>query len=51
MKIEKESNFIDMDYIPLQKGTALNSEMFVLITEGNSIFIYDNEGLRHKIFD
>ena len=47
MKIEKESNFIDMEYIPL-KG---NSDMFVLIADNNSIFVYEKNVLKHKVFN
>ena len=40
MKIEKESNFIDMEYIPKSGGAV--GEMFVLITDtNNSIFVYE----------
>ena len=51
MKIEKESNFIDMEYIPGSNKDASPSDLwFVLITDSNSIFIYERNQLRHKLF-
>ena len=50
MKIEKESNFIDMDFIPKIGGGF--GEMFVIITDtNNSIFVYEKTQIRHKLFN
>lgn len=43
MKTEKESSFVDMDYIPV-KNAKQNEVMFAIITSNsNSIFIFEGD--------
>jgi hypothetical protein len=42
MRLEKESNFVDVDFV---KGT----EIFVMITSENHIFVYENEQLKFSL--
>jgi hypothetical protein len=44
MKIEKESNFIDMEYLP-------RSDIFVIITDTNHIFVFEKNTLKHKLMN
>jgi hypothetical protein len=44
MKVEKENNFIDMEYL------GGRSDLFVLITDtNNNIFIFEKNILKHKL--
>lgn len=51
MKIEKESNFVDMAYIPPRSNNSSAKQMFVIITDSNSIFIYEGDTLVHKLMN
>jgi hypothetical protein len=44
MKIEKENNFVDMEYLP-------KSEMFIIITDSNHVLIYEKNNLKFKLMD
>lgn len=44
MKIEKESNFVDIEYLPKQ-------DLFVVITDNNCAFVYEKNVLVHKLTD
>lgn len=44
MKIEKESNFVDIDYLP-------KSDLYVIITDNNCAFVYESTTLKFRLTD
>ncbi len=44
MKIEKESNFVDIECLP-------KSDVFIIITDSNHVFLFEKNALKFKLMD
>ena len=44
MKIEKESNFVDLEVLP-------KTDIFIVITESNHVFVFEKNVLKYKLMD
>ena len=44
MKIEKESNFVDIEHLP-------KTDLFIIITDSNHVFVFEKNTLKFKLMD